>query len=233
MADSGSALKRIDLQSIAANAPCASDDEIAAYEARQQRETWRDRLGASGIDGLREEDRARILGDELLPTHALVTVRRWLATAMRPVEPGPNMLVLVGGMGTGKTLSAGWAISRHGGLYATVETYLRDYNRWLRDQSFDEKSAPAMWRYKRAQLVVLDELGTEADAALMTRAFERLIDSRQSRRRELTLILGNLSREEFVSRIRGGTYGARTYDRMKRDARVVEVTGESMRRGTW
>lgn len=224
-------LHRVDFNALVADAPVASDDEIRAYETRQQRETWRERLAGSGIDGLREEDREAILADNLAPTKALVTVRQWLTAAMRTPDPGVNMLVLIGPMGLGKTLAAGWAISRHSGLYATVETYLRDYQRWLRDSSREDGTSQHMWRYKRAHLVVLDELGTEGDAALMTRAFERLIDSRQSRRRELTLILGNLSREDFVQRVRSGVYGARTYDRMRRDARVVEVTGESMRKG--
>lgn len=212
----------------------ASDDEIAAYEARMQREVWRQNLVASGIDALRDEDRKLILTDKLAASTALTKVRQWLGAAMRTaVDPGVNTLVICGGMGTGKTVAAGWAISRHGGVYATVETYLRDYDRWLRDRSHDDKSSPTIWRYKRAQLVVLDELGTETDAALMQRAFERLIDSRQSRRRELTLILSNLSRAEVVTRVRGGAYGMRTYDRMKRDARIIEVSGESMRQGTW
>lgn len=222
---------RVDFAAMVADAPAVSDEEIAAYERRMLREVWKERLANSGIDGLREDDRARILADDLHPTTALTAVRRWLVGAMRTKDPGVNMLVLVGGMGTGKTLAAGHAISRNGGLYATVETYLRDYERWLRDRSYDDKSAPSMWRYKRAHLVVLDELGTETDAALMTRAFERLIDSRQSRRRELTLIISNLSRDDFVSRIRSGVYGARTYDRMKRDARVIECRGDSMRGG--
>jgi len=224
---------RIDFGAMVAAAPAVSDEEIAAYERRMQRNVWAERLAGSNIDGLREEDRARILADDLLPTQALATVKAWLAGAMRPKDPGANMLVLVGGMGTGKTLAAGWAISRNGGVYATVETYLRDSERWLRDRSYQDHGSAHAGRYTRAGLVVLDELGTEHDAALMTRAFERLIDSRQSRRRELTLIVSNLSREDFVGRIRSGVYGARTYDRMRRDARVVEVTGESMRQGTW
>jgi DNA replication protein DnaC len=225
--------QRIDFDVMIVGTPFVSDDEIAAYEVSRQRESWRKQLSAANVDGLRDEDRARILADTLEPTKALTTVRQWLGGAMRTINPGVPTLVLCGGMGTGKTVAACWAISRHGGLYATVETYLRDYDRWLRDRSYDDKNSPAMWRYKRAQLVVLDELGTEADAALMTRAFERLIDSRQSRRRELTIIMSNLSRDEVIRRIRGGAYGARTYDRMRRDSRIVEVTGESMRKGTW
>ena len=223
--------RRTDFDALVAHMPTASDDEIAAYEARQLRETWRERLDGSGIDGLRHYDREAILADRLEPTKALTTVRAWIAGAMRTPDPGVNTLVLVGGMGLGKTVAAGWAISRHSGLYATVETYLRDFARWLRDQSREDSSAQQLWRYKRAHLVVLDELGTENDPALMRRAFERLIDQRQSRRRELTLILGNMSRDEFITRLKGGVYGLRTYDRMKRDARVVECTGESMRRG--
>lgn len=223
--------ERVDFHAMVADAPVASDDEILEYERRMQREMWRERLANSGIDGLREEDRARILADDLLPTQALHAVRKWLAAAMRTVEPGKNQLVICGGMGTGKTLAAGWAVSRNGGIYVTVETYLRDYARWLSDRSREDASAPTMWRFKRAGLVVLDELGTETDAGLMTRAFERLIDSRQSRRRELTLILTNLSRVEFIERLRCGIYGGRTHDRMKRDAAVIEVTGASMRHG--
>jgi DNA replication protein DnaC len=226
-------MDRVDFTALVADAPVASDDDIRAYEARMQRETWRERLAGSGIDGLREDDREAILGDRLHKTAALDYVQRWIAAAGRTRDPGPNMLVVCGGMGLGKTVAAGWAISRHSGLYATVETYLRDFERWYRDRSYDDRSATDWRTYKRSRLVVIDEIGTEYDAALMARAFERLVDSRQSRRRELTLMLGNLSKADFVQRIRSGVYGARTYDRMRRDAVVVEVTGDSMRKGAW
>lgn len=226
-------MARMDFSALVADFPAATDEEIRAYEARMAREMWRDRLDASGIDGLKREDRAAILNDTLQPKPALDTVRRWLAGAMRTVDPGVPTLVLCGGMGTGKTVAAAWAISRNSGLYATTETFLRDFERWQKDRSYDDKTSPMWARYKRSHLVVLDELGTEHDAALMTRAFERLIDSRQSRRRELTLVITNLSRADFIGRVQSGVYGARTLDRLRAQSRVVEIKGESMRGSEW
>lgn len=66
-----------------------TDDELAAFEARSQRDARRERLGRSELV-LRPEARRLILADQLLPTSALHTTRAWLAAATRPSQPGPH-----------------------------------------------------------------------------------------------------------------------------------------------
>lgn len=226
------------LEEILARAQAAyrfpTDLEIAASEARMQREAWRDRLSSSGIlASLRDEDRARVLDDALDETDALRATRAWLAKATQTPDPDRNVLALCGPRGLGKTIAAAWALSRRGGVYATVETYLRDHERWLRDRSYDDETSQAtqrMERYRTAHLVVLDEIGTERNAEAMRAAFFRLMDHRQSRRRQLTILLTNLSRADFVARLERGVYDERTTDRFRRDLWAVGLAGESMRR---
>jgi DNA replication protein DnaC len=217
----------------------ATDEELRAMEVRAAYEGRRERILRSGIKSvLRAEDRKRVLDDELQPTQALGEVQSWLAKAMRPRDPDRNMLVLCGHPGTGKTLAAGWAISRVGGRYVTTEEYLRAYGRWQRDITRDDGTSIELSRYEAPGLIVLDEIGTERDASLMRDALHRLVDRRQTRRRYLTVMITNLSRAAFVQRLRDGTYDPRTLSRMTRDAVSVgiegdDLRGDSMRKGAW
>lgn len=213
-------------------AATASPEDIRAMELRLAHEGRKERIGGSGIKSvLCAEDRRRILADTLEPTQALRETQDWLALAMRPKDPGPNTLVLCGHPGTGKTVAAGWAISMMGGRYVTTEEYLRAYSRWTRDLTRDESNAREIERYEGRGLIVLDELGAERDAATMRDALHRLVDRRQTRRGQLTLIITNLTRNTLRARMRDGTYDPRTYDRMQRNAHVVGVRGGSMRQG--
>lgn len=209
----------------------ATDADIAAMEARAQTEAQRDRLSASGIGRvLRATDKHAVIEQTLSETEALRKVRNWLALATRTPSPGRNVCVLCGDPGLGKTVAAAWALARCGGLYVKVDEYLRDYDRWQRDRSFDERTSTLLVRYKRAHLVVVDELGRERNAELARDAIYDLIDSRQTRRRELTLIITNLSVDDMNARLERGVYDERTSDRLARDGWVTGVSGKSMRR---
>lgn len=222
-------MRDVDFGSMLEGLPVATDEEIAAHEASIMREARRERLRTSGVV-IRDEDKRAILDDTVADTRALRVVKRWLAAAMRTANPDRPWLVLCGPPGTGKTFAAAWAISRDGGIYATVETYLRDYARWLRDESYGEIEGARIDRYKRAHLVVLDEVGMERDVEAMRSGLHRLVDERQSRRRQLTIAITNLSKPEFERRLASGIYDPRTADRMARDAYIVTVDGQSMRR---
>lgn len=212
--------------------PVAAERDIAAMEARLSREHRIERLRASGIKPvLRAEDRKRVVDGPLLDTHALERTRLWMAQAMRTKDPDRNILVLAGNPGTGKTLAAGWAIAAAGGRYATTEEYLRAYSRWHRDVMQADLSSRELDRYEGNGLVVLDEIGTERDAALMRDALHRLVDRRQSRRKQTTIMITNLTRDAFIERLKSGVYDPRTLDRMRRDAVVVGVRDESLRDG--
>lgn len=207
----------------------ASGRELAAYEARQAREARKERLERSGII-VKLEARRMLLADELYPTPPLVAVQRWLVAATGSPGAGPNWLFLCGGMGAGKSVSAAWALSRQEGIYTTLETYLRDYRRYLDDRSPMDRADIVRDRYARAGLLVVDELGTETDAVLMRAALQWLVEHRNTRRRHLTITITNMPKDEVLNRFRLGIYDVRTWDRLKADAAFVSVDGQSMRR---
>jgi DNA replication protein DnaC len=210
----------------------ATAAEIRASNAQLAAQAWRERLSASGIeDVIRLEDRRRLLADQLDETHAMVATRNWLAKATA-LPYDRNVMVLCGSMGLGKTVAAAWALTRASGLYVSVDEYLRDYERWRRDLAQGDEKSQVLRRYKRAHLVVLDEVGRERNAEAMRDGFYRLIDWRQTRRRELTIMITNLSRKDFVDRLKRGVYDERSYSRLKRDAWVVQLHGEDMRGGS-
>lgn len=206
-----------------------TDDELAAFEARSQRDARRERLGRSELV-LRPEARRLILADQLLPTSALHTTRAWLAAATRPSQPGPHWLLLCGGMGNGKTTAAAWALSRQEGRFATVETFLRDYRRYLDDRGPVDRTQELRDRYGNGGLLVLDELGTESDSVLMRSALHWLAEHRHTRRRHLTIVLTNLSKDDVFQRFRVGVYDMRTADRLRGCAMFASVDQASLRR---
>lgn len=213
----------------------ASPEQLAALDASAARQAWGERLEASGIHAAtRAEDRRLLLTDQLDPSYpALIATRTWLVKALRRNTPGRNVLVLAGSTGLGKTLAAAWAISREGGIYLKVDELVRDYARWDRDRTALDATTNVWRRYQRTRLVVLDEVGRERDASLMRDAFYKLVDERQSRRRQLTIMVTNLSAEDFKARLRSGVYDERSYSRLARDAWVVDLEGQDRRERTW
>ncbi len=217
----------------------ASDEVIAAMEARLNREARAERLVRSGVTDpgpLPDEDRRMILAESCKSTRALDAVQRWLPRALETVDPDKNILILAGPRGTGKTVAAAWAIARMGGRYVTLDEYLRDYSRWQRDRDRgrEDGTARELQRYDAGGLLVIDELRGELDRWLAEAerpGWHRLVDRRQSRRRHLTIGITNLSRAAFIADMQNGALDPRTYDRMKRSAYIVGIEGESMREG--
>ncbi|UJR81470.1 ATP-binding protein [Sandaracinus amylolyticus] len=227
----------------------ASDEDIHRMEVRLRRQERNERLLASGVaepGPLRDEDRRMLLDETFDPNkHAMRVVRGWLARATDTVTPDRNMLVLCGERGTGKTLAAAWAIAQMGGRYVTLEEYLRDYARWQRDRSREDGGKAELSRYDASGLLVIDELRGDLSrddlddwlAKLERPAWHRIVDRRQSRRRQLTIALTNAKKGEveppsgFLGALVDGTYDGRTYDRMRRDAYVIGIEGKSMRGG--
>jgi hypothetical protein len=237
----------------------ATPEELAAIDRDAARVAWGERLEASGIEAAtRAEDRSMLLADRLDAVNypSLRAAQLWLVKALRRCEcsdesrrvervrcdnpecegrkpPGRNVLVLAGTTGLGKTLAAAWVISREGGLYVKIDELMRDYARWERDMSQADATTNAWRRYQRAHLVVLDEVGRERRPDLARDAFYKLVDERQSRRRHLTIILTNLSAEDFKERLRAGVYDQRSYSRLARDAWVVDLEGVDRRERQW
>lgn len=217
------------LADVLARAKPKSEEELEELEVRSARDARKERLERSGIV-IKPTPRQLLLADKLYPTQALASTKRWLAAATRTPGPGPNWCFLCGGMGAGKSVAAAWALSRQDGRYTTLETYLRDYRRYLDDRSPQDRTDLARDIYVRSGLLVLDELGTETDSVLMRASLQWLVENRFARRRHLTLVITNLPKVDVMNRFRTGIYDARTWDRLKADALVVSVDGESMRR---
>lgn len=175
------------------------------------RKLFAKRFDASGAS-VTSDDRAAILGERLVATVALEAVRGLLA-AHRRNPSGPNMLVLLGGTGTGKTVAASWALYELGGSYV-VPNQLYDRLRPGKDR---EHMAPVEGR-----VVVLDDLGTEQDTRFPAALFQ-LVNDRQ-RHGLLTILTGNLTREQLRER-----YDARVIERLNHCGRVAELGGDSLR----
>jgi hypothetical protein len=104
----------------------ASDEEIARYEAREKHAARSQRLASCGID-VTDEERALVLGGRLRKTKPIEIVQKWHSTApvagctLASLEDASNgILVLAGGMGTGKTISAAWWLSHAPGRYLSI-----------------------------------------------------------------------------------------------------------------
>lgn len=196
------------------------DDDVARYEARRVRRERRERLTALGLDAvLSDEGRALAVDDSWASTAALERVRRWVAyqagTRARGSRP---IVVMLGPVGCGKTLAGAWLLMSQGGRYVSAsELAALQVARWGAER---ERYAALLG----SRVLVVDELGMEAGPGAVA-AVHEVVDRRQSSPR-LTLFLGNVRREELARR-----YDARTIDRLRACASVIELEGESMRRG--
>lgn len=194
-----------------------SDEDVAAYDAERERERRLERMrDASVLDVLPPEVVALCAHDQLRASAALTHVRRWVAYQRGERKRGDKpILALIGDMGRGKTVAAAWLLASEGGRYVEAE----DLSRMQSAKWGDDRDA-----YRRilsTGVLVVDELGTEGDARP---SIHDVVNRRQGRR--LTLLLGNLSKQALKDRL-----DPRTWDRMRTCAAVIEVHGESMRKG--
>lgn len=225
------------LEDLKARGAVASDEQIAAYEARQRRDLRREALASSGLH-LPDDDRRMVLAGKLDRTKpACATVATWARGAPKPgastVGCTTGILVLCGGMGTGKTVAAAWWLSHVRGKAVTIHEAVRTYVAWKRAHGGRvlEEAKENLERLARIDCLVLDELGQESDsdAEAAREVLHWIVDHRQSRYRR-TLIITNLSTSDLGDRFVRGIYDARTADRLRTQGIVEQVLGESMRR---
>jgi DNA replication protein DnaC len=163
----------------------------------------RDRMNRAGVP---ERERKLLLadagGERLFTTTALEAVK----------DEVPSLLVLAGARGVGKTLAACWALRELGGSYLTAYQFARP--------GLDLEAL------KGKRCVVVDQLGRENVSAsdFCLSQLEELIDARYANRR-LTILVANLTREQFVAR-----YGGIIDDRLEGDGKFVVCLGASLRR---
>jgi DNA replication protein DnaC len=195
-----------------------SEHELAAYDRERERERRLERLRDAGVLDVVTPDMVTALAfDRLENSKALDMVKRWAAYQRAATRVGGDkcVMALLGDMGRGKTIAAAWLLAAEGGLYVEAEELSRLHAAKWGDERVRYE------RLTRAGVLVVDELGTEEDSRA---ALRDIINRRQGRR--LTLLLGNLSREDFQARL-----DPRTWDRLRTCAVIAEVQGESMRKG--
>lgn len=167
------------------------------------------KLAASGMG-----ERALAAAASPKPSEALEAVQQWLTS-------GKAWLVLLGGTGTGKTTAAAWAI---GEVIRQKETAdARTASRLSRMSGFDE-GARELERLSGVTLLVVDDVGAEAQTAWGAGLLSELLDNRHQGFKK-TILTSNLGQEQFKARV-----GERMVDRIREDGRVVALGGRSMRR---
>lgn len=221
-----------------------TEAELRATErkrkARDEVDERRERLRASGIaEGavLGPGDVERVTtGKGLEPKPALQLVRGWVeARARRP------WLIAVGGTGIGKTVAAGWLLTRSSGTrYLAMSELVRMHaplTRALAPATIDEAEA-RLRRVVMAPVLVIDELAKDPGER---EAMHWLVEHRQGLGDALTLVLGNVSAAELRERLAGRgdprwRYDPRTASRLQalvhRDVKgsgIHELGGVDMR----
>lgn len=204
-----------------AAASWVSDEQVAEYERTRERQRRTDRLLDSGVaEVLTPEMVEALVSDTIDVTEALAWTKKWVAYQHAPSRAkGPRpMLALVGAMGRGKTVAGAWLVLHAGARYIEADEVCR-----LAAAKFGPEVEE--WkRLQRARALVIDEVGTEENTGQAAAAYRVLLNRRQGEC--LTLLLGNISRADLKARL-----DARTWNRMCERALVVELEGESMRRG--
>lgn len=174
-----------------------SEEELQRFEAKHLAQDRLERLEKSGIlERLDERGHRAIVNDQPLKTRALHHVQTWLLST-RP------MLMLLGDTGLGKTCAAAWALARKRGYYIKAAE--------LADMRLEKSEKHRYYQHARCGLLVIDELGSERDKGEAIATFDDIVDIRQHPPRR-TLLLGNLSKAEFIER-----YGKRSLSRLGPD----------------
>jgi hypothetical protein len=202
-----------------------SDDEREQRDTALDRGSWMQRLEAAGIyEHLDDDARSAVIGDRCRDELPLRRVKAWHALRFPKrgeAQKGAPWFFVCGPVGTGKSTAAGWTLARSPGLYVTMTMLLADYATWKRGFG-EERNRGRFASYRRASMLVLDEVGTETDAELAREAVFALVDARQSRRMS-TLVLTNMTKPEIVSAIKAGRYDKRAADRLRALAMVIDL----------
>jgi DNA replication protein DnaC len=165
-----------------------------------------------------DEDIAMIVRNELDDSYRpLAAVKELLADrdAGRMSKP---YLVLVGTVGVGKTLAAGYAIaSRDHVAYVRANDLIAISGSRMRE---DKQRLEVI---RRAPIAIVDEVGTELDAKRWRMASFELVDQRQGQRRA-TIFAGNVTAKGFAASL-----DKRTVSRMHGRTSWVEVVADDKR----
>lgn len=226
-------LSKDEIAKMFSQVPVATAEQIAEADRREDFVRRQERLTSCGID-ITEEERHLVMHDRMTRTVPLSFVRKWHREAPRagcPVaaleEASRGILVLTGGMGTGKSLAAAWWLSQVSGKYITrVELMTAWETKRNRFRPDEEPFA----RLLRCDHVALDEFGAETDAEIpiIRDAWFAFVNGRRCKRKR-TLVLSNTSLKAFFARHDDTHYSRPTGDRLRMHAECHEVAGKSMR----
>lgn len=127
------------------------------------------------------------------------------------------LVVLTGNQGRGKTLAACYAIARQGGIYTRAP-------QWTRRGGVDVEQAIA------APVLVIDQFGREhwGESHWTISQLEDVIDTRSQSLSKWTFLVGNLTVEQFLERVKDTTIADRVIGGY---GVFVEFGGESVRAG--
>lgn len=157
---------------------------------------------------------------------ALDVCRTYTANIRRTLDDGQN-LVLIGGVGTGKThLACGVAreflSAGHTALYVRVSELISMVREtWRPDSKKTERRV--MRELADYDLLIIDEIGVQAGSENEQQILFNVINGRNEQMRPVILI-SNQNAEQIKT-----TLGERSYDRIRESARVVTFNWESWR----
>jgi DNA replication protein DnaC len=139
-------------------------------------------------------------------------------------EAYPGVLVMLGGVGTGKTHLGCACLHERSGLYVDIPT-LEIEVECSRDFSAPENKLQVLNKYVRADFLVIDELGRASNPAAEKAILYYIMNKRYTENRP-TVIITNFGDKELA-----GYFGAALIDRIAEKRVRVEFTGASYRRG--
>lgn len=157
---------------------------------------------------------------------ALDVCRTYVANVRRTLDSGEN-LVLIGGVGTGKThLACGVARefinAGHTALYVrTAELISMVRETWRPDSKKTERKV--MRELADYDLLIIDEVGVQAGSENEQQILFNVINGRNEQMRPV-ILLSNLNAAKIKE-----TLGERSYDRIRESARVLAFNWESWR----
>jgi DNA replication protein DnaC len=162
-------------------------------------------------DFLPEASCAELYDGKSQQTDAIRHTKTWLGT-------DTPCLILCGGVGTGKTHAAIWAVRERWGEFVASQSLARRIDPWKHELEHTRLL------HLEAPLIVLDDLGAEQDDARFGQALFALVNCRNASDRR-TLITTNLTIPQIRPR-----YGDRIADRLNAMAKAVQLKGASMRK---
>ena len=189
--------------------------------------TWEAERAREDAERLAAERRAKVMALDLPVTladeRALLdgtTEKTRIATAVNAWFAGPDpLLVLSGTPGTGKTMASAVLLVEHGGAYVRALELARLYLAQFGEEIERREALAATY-----PLLVVDDIGTERDAASMTVALVEVLDARRRGRRNIWCT--NLSRAAFEARYPD----PRLHSRMAQSGSWLVEAGEDLRR---